>query len=406
MTYTDYDKARIIAERIDNEDIRSEFMKDRDRILYSSAFRILQGKTQVYMADMMDISRTRLTHSLEVAQIAKSIGIKLGLDPDLLEAIALAHDIGHPPFGHIGEEALNEVCIDGFEANAHNIIVLTFLENKWSKPNIKNSYGLNLTRATLDGLLKYKTTRDKNKKKFLYTYDFYRKRVDWIDPNWVRDIDVEEKRSIECMIVDWADKVAYSVHDFEDAILRGYLKSQYLTDDLLLELYQYLPYPQNITKSIYNWIKKIIQHIENTPSEIKKKSKLKKISSKLIHTFITNIDIVEIDNTLGRYGYKLAYRKNVLIKNKLLRTIENILIYNNRKLLKQRREYQKIIKGLYNVFYDKSSKRLYPKEYREYWDFFEADVSDEWRSRIACWYIASMTDYMAIKIYNKLYSKK
>ena len=135
------------------DDERSEFERDRSRVIHSGAFRRLQGKTQVFTTGEGDFYRTRLTHSLEVAQIAKGLALRLGAHPELVETVALIHDIGHPPFGHAGEDELKKLMknFGGFEANAQNIRILTELESK-----SLGYQGLNLTRAVLAGQLKYK----------------------------------------------------------------------------------------------------------------------------------------------------------------------------------------------------------------------------------------------------------
>ena len=174
IKYTPHDRERRFPEKLPKGDERTEFERDRSRIIHSAAFRRLQGKTQVFTAGEGDFFRTRLTHSLEVAQIGKGLALRLRADPDLVEAVSLIHDIGHPPFGHSGEEELKLLMrpYGGFEANAQNIRILTKLENKSGKYD-----GLNLTRATIDGQLKYKEAFEPTKRKFVYEDDIGI--VDW-----------------------------------------------------------------------------------------------------------------------------------------------------------------------------------------------------------------------------------
>jgi len=243
--YTEADAERWFPEQHSSR--RSDFARDRARVVHSSALRRLAAKTQVLSPTMgTDFARNRLTHSLEVAQVGRELADSLGLDPDVVDTACLSHDLGHPPFGHNGERALNEWAADigGFEGNAQTLRLLTRIEPKVFGPD-GVTYGLNLTRASLDASTKYPWPSAQGipdpsgRSKYGFFDD------DTAAFEWLRAGAPDRQRCIEAQVMDLSDDIAYSVHDFEDAIVGDYVDVTALGarvdhDDLVDSMFEWI----------------------------------------------------------------------------------------------------------------------------------------------------------------------
>jgi dGTPase len=404
----DYDpseRKRQFDEPPRSHDERSEFERDQSRIIHSAAFRRLQGKTQVFGLGGSDFFRTRLTHSLEVAQIGKGIALRCKYaDPDLVEAVCLAHDLGHPPFGHAGEEELHS-CMKrwgGFEANAQNLRIIQQLEVKSSRYD-----GLNLTRATIDGLLKYKkqyrTLRYIRRSKFFYNPDA--SLVKWACEGNKGDL------SFECQIMDWADDIAYSVHDLEDGIRAGMISEDLVQDSAFTRKvkeaferkggrFDYKDYA-----SVFQEIQKAFSTAggnDNNRRERARKAQRKSVMADLINSFIDKTGYkTNAGKKPTRYQYSLDIPPEVRNECYLLKQVVWEAIINDERIATLERKAKTIVRSLFKEFTQPQgdTRELFPRDFRERLDQANTDAD---KARVACDYIAGMTDTHAFRVYSRL----
>lgn len=387
LEYRPKDCARLVTETSKAEEERGEFEIDRARIIHSAAFRRLQGKTQVFVSGSGDFFRTRLTHSLEAAQIGKGLALRLGANSELVEACCLAHDLGHPPFGHTGETALARCMArqGGFEGNAQNVRILTYLSTKFADRD-----GLNLTRATLDGTLKYKRPFSSGQAKFYYDEDA---------PLvvWATDGGLPGKRSFECQLTDWADEIAYSVHDLEDGMKAGMISSSRLRSDRHVL--------DSLGQEHLGWILEQVGFVEGQPGERARKAARKELTSRLIHEFVTAAEREttpeSLQSSTDRYRYRLRVAPLQKARCTALKEIMFRLIVEDARVATLENKAERIIEGLFAVFSDLRPQTafLFPEDFRDLWEV----ADDAGRVRIACDYIAGMTDDYAERVYARLY---
>ena len=384
---------------------RSDFARDRGRLLHSSALRRLAAKTQVLSpAAGLDFARNRLTHSLEVAQVGRELATSLGLDPDVVDTACLAHDLGHPPFGHNGERALNEWAVDfgGFEGNAQTLRLLTRIEPKVFGPDGR-SYGLNLTRASLDASTKYPWPQSQGvadpsgRSKFGFYDD------DAAAFEWMRGGSPDRVRCIEAQVMDLSDDIAYSVHDFEDAIVGGYLDvpalSARVDHDVLVD-------------AMFEWIGGEISHdelvaafdrldhldawIETWNGSRRDLARLKNLTSQLIgrfaHEAVHATRSAHPGAALARLGADVVVPRDTQAEIAVLKGIvaANVMSTNSRQPIyaRQRAVLAELADGLW---------RAGPSELdRAFADDFAAADSDGARRRVIVDQVASLTDQSAM----------
>ena len=398
--YEPFDEERFVNEPPKRHGRRA-FARDKARVLHSSGLRRLAAKTQVMTAGADDFPRTRLTHTLEVAQIGRELGETLGCDPDLVETACLAHDLGHPPFGHNGEEALHKLSKDfgGFEGNAQTFRILTRLESKTFKND--KSIGLNLTRATLDATTKYPWGFDGKNLKF----GFYEEDQEIFE--WVRKNNKDKTKSFETQVMDIADDIAYSVHDIEDAVYANHLKMEIHTNTKdkqeIVELAK-RDYAIDINLDVLEqtfdelvsqdwWLKRF------TPAQ-SDLAKLKNMTSHLIGKFTEEIEFATKnmykDKVLTRYNANLVVPEKTKATIAILKSIVNLYVMQREGAKEKYAKEQEIIFKIYEGLINKP-QRLLP----QFRDNLKSAQNSTEENRVFIDQIASLTDASAIRLLNE-----
>lgn len=381
-------------------DHRSEFERDRARIIHAAAFRRLQGKTQVFGIYEGDFFRTRLTHSLEVAQIAKGIALTLGADPDLVEAVCLAHDLGHPPFGHAGEATLHELmrAHGGFEGNAQTFRILTRLEQKHA-----DYAGLNLTYQTLDGVLKYKTCIDADSiaaeasrpVKGFYALD--RERVAAVTARTGSGL----QRSLECQIMDVADDIAYSVHDLEDSLKAGLLTPGDLRRKPPTRVIE------AVNAKLSGWTRRVSEttvHAElariadllEAREQRSLRAGRKMLTRDLIHEFASSVAVQPPGFIDADF--------DVRVRIEALKAFEWYKVINNPRVTTLGHKGKEVLRRLFGVL-DQGDEALglFPEDHGEQYEQALCAGDDGARKRVICDFLAGMTDSYAMRFYSRLF---
>lgn len=406
--YDDVDAARFHEEQHRSQ--RDDFARDRARVLHSAALRRLAAKTQVLSpASPADFARNRLTHSLEVAQVGRELATALELSPDVVDTACLSHDLGHPPFGHNGERALNEWAEDigGFEGNAQTLRILTRLEPKVIGPD-GHSFGLNLTRASLDATCKYPWTADAplpdpgGRLKFgVYPDD---------EPvfHWMRDGAPGRVRCIEAEVMDLSDDIAYSVHDFEDAVVNRYIDPALLAspaghESLLTAIQTWVGYDfarDELADALYR-LMRLPEWIGSFDGSRPALARLKNLTSDLIGRFARAATTATRETyparDLTRYRAHVVVPRVVEAEMAVLKGIigATVVSIDGRKALY--REQRRVLKRLASALWEHPDAldTLHAPD-------FETAVDDVARRRVVVDQVASLTDQLAIAWHGRL----
>ncbi|WP_405679980.1 deoxyguanosinetriphosphate triphosphohydrolase [Streptomyces sp. NBC_00868] len=399
---------------------RTAFQRDRARVLHSAALRRLAGKTQVVTPgtrsyDWDASPRTRLTHSLECAQVGRELGAALGCDPDLVEAACLSHDMGHPPFGHNGEEALNEFAKDcgGFEGNAQSLRLLTRLEPKRFVPDPAGgelvSVGLNLTRACLDAATKYPWARgghptDPGSVKFGAYED------DLPVFAWLRRGAPADRKCFEAQVMDWADDVAYSVHDFEDGLHAGHLDPNLLFSEpertaiWRVAIGRYVPAdtePEELRDALDRLMEQEWWPHGYDGSAVAQ-ARLKDATSQLIGRFCLAAEGATREaygsGRLTRYGAELVVPREARNECAVLKAVADLYVMQRDEQERIRADQRIVLAELAEALSARAPEGLDP----QFRAIFDAAADDKARKRAVVDQIACLTDAAARSLHARL----
>jgi len=356
----------------DKHDTRTCYQRDRDRVIHCEAFRKLEYKTQVFVIYEGDYYRTRLTHTIEVAQIARTIGRNLKLNEDLIEAIALAHDLGHPPFGHAGEHALDSIISKvglKFNHNQHSFDIVTKYEKRY--PNFD---GLNLTKEVLVGILKHSTVYDKPG-----------------DSNY--NSFVSEGTVLEAKVVDIADSLAYLSHDIDDGMTSGCITEDDLKESRLWQkAYQIIGAADGIkVKNMFKY------QIVKALIDMQMKDLLTFSDKRLKEFGFANSDSVKEHYHNNPQEMIIGFSASLQEDRKCLQDLLNAKLYNHYRVIRMTEKAKRIIGDLFKVYME-TPKQLPYSIYRRDKAFNENE-----KYEVICNYIASMTDRFAINEHKKLF---
>ena len=368
---------------------RSPFQRDRDRIIHCTAFRRLALKTQVFVPDEADHFRTRLTHSLEVAQIARSAARALGLDDDLAEALALAHDLGHTPFGHTGEDVLNELMAPygGFDHNAQTLRIVTELERRYAAFD-----GLNLTWETLEGIVKHNGPLLKPDGGLAVLQGKGGLNQAIREFNKVFDLELSHYASAEAQAAALSDGIAYNAHDLDDGLRAGLIGLEQTGEVGLLrkigrEISAHYPGIEP-GRAIHELVRRTITFfIEDTIDESSRR--------------IAASGVASVEDVWASGEPLIGLSPEARDADASLRTFLREHIYRHERLRRIRRDAAEIVRNLFERFF--SAPNLMPEE----WALTagQADASTVRKARIVCDYIAGMTDRYAVAEHRRLFGE-
>jgi dGTPase len=406
--YTEWDAERMFTEHHSSR--RSDFARDRARLLHSSALRRLSAKTQVLSPTAgLDFARNRLTHSLEVAQVGREIAGSLGLDPDVVDTACLAHDIGHPPFGHNGEKALSVWAEDigGFEGNAQTLRLLTRLEAKVFGAD-GTSYGLNLTRASLDASTKYPWPQQQavidptGRAKF----GFYADDVAVFD--WMRQGAPDRQRCIEAQAMDLSDDIAYSVHDFEDAVVNGYVDVRALGarvnhDELVDSMFEWIggEHTHDELIAAFDRLDTLDVWLDTRDGTRQAQARRKNLTTKLIgrfaHAVVHATREAYPQQSLVRFGGNMVVTSEVVAEINVLKGIAAAFVMNPSSRKPIYTHQREVLTDLCTELWERPDQL--DGHFADDWAHATDDVQ---RKRIVVDQVASLTDQSAFAWHERL----